>query len=171
MSTPARKYVIKPLVVCALAAGALAPANAYALQSGSAPQGAARPASAVVVAPGQRLAIGHGQWLTLTATQVCDGGAQTAENCSSVTNGNQGPDTVSLLTSGDTTGTLYRALYLGSGAARITVQAGQQTYQLRLVRLAGDPGYTVGYAWGAPQTTATVGATVYNAAGTVLATL
>ncbi|QMU70421.1 hypothetical protein [Streptacidiphilus sp. P02-A3a] len=78
---------------------------------------------------------------------------------------------MSLLTSGDTAGTLYRALYLGSGAARITVRAGQQNDTLRLVRLAGDTGYTVGYGWGAPQTTGNVTTTVYNAAGTVLTTL
>jgi hypothetical protein len=171
MSIRARRYVMKPLAVVALAAGALAPANAYAAQGGSATHAATRPAPAVVVGSGQRLNLGHGQWLTLTTAEVCSGTGQTVENCSSVTNGNQAPDSVSLLTTGDTTGTLYRALYLGSGAARITVQAGQQSYNLRLVTLAGDHGYTVGYAWGAAQTSGSVGATVYNAAGTVLATL
>ena len=164
MSIRVRRYVMKPLAVGALVAAALTPVNAYAAQ------GSASTASTVVVASGQRLDLGQGQWLTLTAAEVCDGSGQTVESCSSVTNGNQAPDSVSLLTSGNADATLYRALYLGSGAARISVQAGQRNYRLRLVRLAGDNGYTVGYAWGGP-TSGSLGATVYNAAGTILATL
>ena len=169
MSIRMRRSTIKPLVVTALAAAAvLAPVNAYA-----APGAASAASAAVVVKSGQRLDIGHGLWLTLTASQVCEGGGQVVENCSSVTNGNQAPDSVSLQTSGDTSGTMYRALYLGSGAARMTVQAGPDSYRLRLVTLAGDHGYAVGYGWGAPQTQppGDIGATVYSAAGAVLATL
>ncbi|QMU70422.1 hypothetical protein [Streptacidiphilus sp. P02-A3a] len=77
-STALRTHLIKPLAVCALAAAALAPVNAYAAPSGAAAP-SARPASVVVVTSGQRLDLGHGQWLTLTAAQVCDGSGPTVE--------------------------------------------------------------------------------------------
>jgi len=179
-ATRVRRSFTKPLAVSVLAATLLVPVNAYAAQAAarpaSAPAAAAAAASAaapIVVRPGQKLDIGHGMWLTLTAAQVCTGDSTGVQNCSSVTNGNQAPGSVSLETSGDTTGTLYRALYLGSGAARMTVEDGTHSYRLRLVTLPGHPGYAVGYGWGAAQASpsAKPGAQVYSAAGKLLASL
>ena len=180
-ATRVRRSFTKPLAVSVLAAALLVPVNAYAAQAAARPASAAAAAAApaapaaapIVVRPGQKLDIGHGMWLTLTAAQVCTGDSTGVENCSSVTNGNQAPGSVSLETSGDTTGTLYRALYLGSGAARMTVEDGADNYRLRLVTLPGHPGYAVGFGWGAPQAspTAKPGAQVYDAAGKLLASL
>lgn len=138
---------------------------------GSAGAGAAAlDARVLVVAPGQRVNLGHGLWLTLTATEVCQGGGQSGTECDEVANGNQAPDSVSLRTTGLAGGpTLYQALYLGTGAARMTLTVAGRSKDLRIVTLAGHPGYAVGYGWAAAA--ASAGITVRDGGGGVLATL
>ncbi|QMU77367.1 hypothetical protein GXW83_18340 [Streptacidiphilus sp. PB12-B1b] len=141
-----------------------------ALPAAAAGRGTASASASVrVVAPGQRVALGHGLWLTLTATEVCQGGVQNPTECDSVVNGNQAPDSVGLRTTGLANGpTLYQALYLGSGTvARMTLTEGKQSDGLQVVTLAGHPGYAVGYGW-APAD-ATAGVVVRDASGGVLA--
>ncbi|TDT97570.1 hypothetical protein EDD99_5720 [Streptomyces sp. 846.5] len=166
-----RTLAATALLAAATAVGTAAiPATAHAV--GSASEGAAAVDARVrVVAPGQRVDLGHGLWLTLTATEVCQGGGQSGTECNNLANGNQAPDSVSLRTTGLAGGpTLYQALYLGTGtAARITLTATGRSKDLRIVTLAGHPGYAVGYGW-APAA-ASVGITVRDAAGGVLATL
>lgn len=152
------------------AAGGARGAAAAVRAVGSASAGAAALDARVrVVAPGQRVNLGHGLWLTLTATEVCQGGGQSGTECDEVANGNQAPDSVSLRTTGLAGGpTLYQALYLGTGAARMTLTVAGRSEDLRIVTLAGHPGYAVGYGWAAAA--ASVGITVRDGGGGVLAT-
>ena len=124
-----------------------------------------------VVRPGQVVDTGHGVDLQLTRTERCLG-TPDAWSCKSVVDGNQAPDSVSLQTQGDASGTLYSPLYIGSGnAARMTVTADGVTYEVQVVTLAGHPGYSTGYAWGAPETDPgdVPQVTVFDKAGGVLA--
>lgn len=80
------------------------------------------------------------------------------------------PGTVSLQSFGEEHGTLYSPLYIGPGrAARMTVTAGTETLEARVVTLAGRPGYATGYVWGAAGDMDERTVTVYDAAGRVLA--
>jgi hypothetical protein len=128
-----------------------------------------------VVRPGQVVDAGHGVDLKLTHSERCVG-TPGDWACKSVVDGNQAPDSVSLQSQGDSSGTLYTPLYIGSGrAARMTVESEGVTYQVHVVTLAGRPGYATGYVWGAPQSDPFPGdlpqVTVYDAAGGVLARL
>ncbi|WP_370082573.1 hypothetical protein [Streptacidiphilus sp. MAP12-16] len=170
---PARTTAAVAAVVAARPTAAVASPRAAVPSRRSAPP-------VLVVKPGQRVNLGHGLWTELTATGVCDGDQHGPYGaCKSVTDGNQAPDSVSLQTYGDRTGTLYRPLYIGSGKpVRMTVKAGRRTYELRVVTLAGRPGYAIGYGWGAPDPAkpgkppfGDVVVTVYGASGTVLARL
>lgn len=156
----------KIISVAALAAtAALVPATANAA-----------PTPVRVVRPGQLVAAGHGEYLELTGTQRCYGPLD-AFSCKSVVDGNQPAGTVSIQIEGDADGTFYTPLYIGDGrAARMTVTDGGTTYDVQVVTLAGHPGYSTGYVWGAPLSGPPVGGdvpqvTVYDAAGTVLASL
>ena len=124
-----------------------------------------------VVRPGQVVDTGHGVDLQLNQTDRCLG-TPVAWSCKSVVDGNQPADSVSLQTQGDATGTVYSPLYIGSGrAARMTVTADGVTYDVQVVTLPGHPGYSTGWAWGAPQTDPNdiPQVTVFNKAGRVLA--
>jgi hypothetical protein len=124
-----------------------------------------------VVRAGQVVETGHGVDLQLNRTDRCLG-VPDAWSCKSVVDGNQAPDSVSLQTQGDASGTVYSPLYIGSGkAARMTVTADGVTYDVQVVTLAGQPGYSTGWAWGAPQSDPNdiPQVTVFNKAGRVLA--
>jgi hypothetical protein len=172
-------------LVAAQAAGAAgahpappAPRTAPASAGASRPA-ATRPAthpntSVTVVRPGQLVPVGHGTYLKLTADQRCVG-APGAWSCKSVTDGNQAEDSVSIQIQGDSDGTLYTPLYIGTGdAARMTVTDEGSTYEVQVVTLTGHPGYSTGYVWSPPGSPSgpgdTLSATVYDASGTVLAT-
>lgn len=158
------------LAAAALGATAVAlPATATAAYAASGTDGVQ------VVRPGQVVDTGHGVDLELTRSERCVG-TPGDWNCKSVTDGNQAPDSVSLQTQGDASGTLYTPLYIGDGrAARMTVVSGGVTYDVQVVTLPGRPGYATGYVWGAPLTGQFPGdwpqVTVYDASGKVLATL
>lgn len=145
---------------------------APAAQAAPKPVAAAHAAAVRVVRPGEQIPVGDGFWIELTADQVCQGNTDPTLGgtvCDSVTNGNQAPDSVGLRTEGLADGrTLYQALYLGDGAARMSVTLDGRTRPLHLLALPGHPGYAVGYAWGPAATT--LGVTVRGADGTVLAT-
>jgi hypothetical protein len=124
----------------------------------------------LIVTDSQKVAIGHGQWLRLTAAESCQGGGGQSEQCSATANGNQAPDSVSLRISGDSDGTLFVPLYIGSGqAARITVTVAGRTYPVTVLTLPGHPGYATGYAWVPGGAGGQESATVYDAGGAVLA--
>ncbi len=125
-----------------------------------------------VVKAGQPVDAGHGVTLTLTRTQRCVLTEDGSGSCKSVVDGNQPAGTVSVQIIGDSTGALYSPLYIGAGkAARMTVTEDGTTYDAQVVTLPGRPGYSTGYAWGAPTGDPfdQPVVTVYNAAGTVLA--
>ncbi|MEY9965521.1 hypothetical protein ABIA33_003567 [Streptacidiphilus sp. MAP12-16] len=128
-----------------------------------------------VVQSGRTVDFGHGMWMTLTAGQRCAGlGQPGGSTCKSVTDGNQGPGTVSQQIMGDQSGTMYTPLYIGSGqVARMTVEVGGTTYRATVVTLPGRPGYATGYVWGPPISGGLAGIspkiTVYDAQGQVLA--
>jgi hypothetical protein len=134
---------------------------------------AERTASPLLASPGKKLKIGHGAWLTLTTEQVCLGFDGPAE-CDPVGPGNQPSGTIGLRIQSDSTGTLYRPLYIGPGEpVRITLRVGSASYQARLVTLPGRPGYATGYVWTSARSgTALPSAvvTAYGAQGQVLAT-
>ncbi len=157
-----------------LAATVLGAGAAALSLTGTAAYAAGGTGGVQVVRPGQPVDTGHGVDLKLTRSESCVG-TPDLWNCSSVTNGNQPPGTVSVRTQGDSTGTLYAPLYIGSGkVARMTVTSQGATYDVQVVRLAGHPGYAGGYVWGAPDTSgpgAFPQVTVYDAAGHVLASL
>ena len=130
--------------------------------------------SVELVAPGRRVQVGHGIWLTLTATQKCLGGID-GGGCDSAVAGNQESGTVNMRTVGDSTGTLNAPLYIGPGhAVRMTIRTGGTVYPVTVVSLAGQPGYAAGYVWipkTADQSSATPSTTtVYDSANHVLAT-
>ncbi|MCX3061536.1 hypothetical protein [Streptomyces beihaiensis] len=142
------------------------------------------PPTPVVAKSGERVEIGHGRWMTLTADQVCLGQTQTQGQgqgqggtplCKFTANGNQATGTVSDQTDGDASRTLYRPLYIGPGTpAHITVEWAGKEHAAQIVTLPGHPGYATAYLWGPPASTATadrVKITVYDAQGHVLASL
>ncbi|MEZ0092762.1 hypothetical protein [Streptacidiphilus sp. EB129] len=136
-----------------VAPAASAPAHRATPTPTPTPTGAVLPV--IVLRPGQRLDYGHGLWSQLTATGVCDGDQHGAYgSCKSVVDGNQQQGSVSLQKTGDTTGTLYRPLYIGSGRpVRMTATVGStgKTYELRVATLSGNQGYAIGFGWGPPD--------------------
>ena len=131
-----------------------------------------------VVRPSRVVVMGEGPRLRLEPTQRCLG--STGDwTCKSVADGNQAADSVSLQSEGgDTAGTLYTPLYIGSRtAARMSVTVAGHEYPLQVVTLPGHPGYATGYGTapapsGAdPAAFTQVKVTVYDARGEVLATL
>ncbi|MFC1419060.1 hypothetical protein [Streptacidiphilus cavernicola] len=169
-------YPSKNVIATVLAATAAVTLTAAGTASaaGTATAGTApRSPRVEVVRPGQVVDTGHGVDLQLNRTDRCFG-APDAWSCKSVVDGNQAPDSVSLQTQGDSTGTVYSPLYLGSGkAARMTVTVGGVTYRVQVVTLAGHPGYSTGWAWGAPLSNPgdIPQVTVFDRAGRVLAQL
>ena len=148
------------------------PSASSPLPSG-APIGTGSAASVQVVAFGRQVQVGHGVWLTLTATQRCVGGND-GTGCDSAVAGNQESGTVNMRTVGDSTGNLDTPLYIGPGqAVRMTIRTGATVYPVTVVSLAGQPGYATGYVWiptNADQGSATPNTTtVYDAANHVLA--
>ncbi|MFE6719454.1 hypothetical protein ACFVDU_17985 [Streptomyces albidoflavus] len=116
------------------------------------PAPSARPWPAVrTVRAGEPVEIGRGQVLTLSEDQVChhdttEPGGGVDDACKSVSDGNQAAGSVSIQSSG----TLLRPLYIGPGrAARMTVEVDGEVHRARVLTLEGNPGYAVGYAWGA----------------------
>jgi hypothetical protein len=155
-------------------APAEAPAQAAPAKAPAQHARAADSPGVLVVRPGQLVSAGHGQYLKLTRSERCVGTPpEDWATCKSVVDGNQPAGTVSLQTVGDASGSLYSPLYVGDGrAARMTVTAGGVTYEVRVVTLAGHPGYATGYVWGAPSGAGDMPqVTVYDATGTVLAHL
>lgn len=135
-----------------------------------------------VVPSGRIVDLGHQMWMTLTANQRCAGlgsHSQGGFTCKSVTDGNQGQDSVGIQVAGYPTGTFYTPLYIGSGtAARMTITVDGKVYRATVVTLAGHPGYATGYLWGPPNLSTSPAkgrlfgetVTVYDAQGKVLAT-
>ena len=138
------------------------------------PTSSMHPGSSVrIVTDGQKVLIGRGRWVRLTAAETCVGGVGDSEQCSATADGNQSPDSISLRILGDSTGTFFLPLYVGSGqAARITVTVAGRTYQAAVLTLSGHPGYATGYVWVPGQESASVHetTTVYDTGGAVLAT-
>ena len=170
--TAAGAAVLAATAVASLTAATTASATTAGAAAGAA-DARSQGSPVQVVRPGQVVDTGHGVDLRLTRTERCVG-TPADWSCSSVVDGNQAPDSVSVRTQGDASGTLYSPLYIGSGkAARMTVTADGGTYDVQIVTLAGHPGYATGYAWGAPATDPgdVPQITVYGTAGQVLAQL
>ncbi|MFD6836441.1 MULTISPECIES: hypothetical protein [Streptomyces] len=163
---PKRPLVPAAALVLAVT-GLLVPGAAHAAEARPAASSWSR--SAVVVAPGEKVELGHGYAMTLTREERCVGSAG-GRICKSVTDGNQPAGTVSLQSFGEEGRTLYSPLYVGPGrAARMTVTAAGRTLEARVVALAGRPGYATGYVWSAAEDPADRTVTVYDATGRVLA--
>ncbi|MDH6187127.1 hypothetical protein M2168_000159 [Streptomyces sp. CZ24] len=131
---------------------ALGPRATPSLAPAQPPAPSARPWPAVrTVRAGEPVEIGRGQVLTLSTDQVChrdttEPGGGVEDTCKSVSDGNQASGSVSIQSSG----TLLRPLYIGPGrAARMTVEVDGEVLRAQVLTLEGDPGYAVGYAWGA----------------------
>jgi hypothetical protein len=144
----------------------------------AAPYAAPRTTPVKVVSPGQLVPTGHGVDLQLNTTDRCVGAPGDWSTCKSVVDGNQPPDTVSIQMLGEPVGSLYTPLYsplyIGAGkATRMTVTSYGVTYEAQVVTLAGNPGYSTGYVWGAPVAElpgfGDFHVTVYDRAGRILA--
>jgi hypothetical protein len=130
-----------------------------------------------VVQPRHVVVLGAGPRLRLEPSRRCLG-TPGDWTCKSVSDGNQAAGSVSLQSQGDASGTLYTPLYIGGGtAARMSVTVAGHEYPLQVVTLPGRPGYATGYGRAPsppgtdPAAFSEVKVTVYDAHGTVLATL
>ena len=133
-----------------------------------------------VVRPGEVVVLGKGKRLRLEAHRRCLDTSGTWE-CRNTADGNQAADSVSLQSEGDAKATLYTPLYIGRGTpARMSVTVRGHLYPLQVVTLPGHPGYATAYGTapsalpgrtGSAVASGDVQVTVYDAQGTVLASL
>ncbi|MGW2489431.1 hypothetical protein ACWCV9_19760 [Streptomyces sp. NPDC001606] len=135
------------------------------------------PAGPLVVAPGARVALGHGVWVTLAPDQYClDHGPGSERECHSVTGRHQRRGSLSLDVSDDRSYQFLMPVYVGPGKpTRIVVRRGGSPAadEARVVTLPGTPGFVIAYAWRRPpprQDDGPTTMTAYDARGHVVAT-
>lgn len=104
----------------------------------------------VTVASGQKVDLGSGSYLTVTSAEKCvviaDPPYPATPNCTSLTDGNQAPKSISMQ-GGGATGKPYviTGIYTGADATTITVTVGGTSKTATIVRLGPHPASLVYY--------------------------
>lgn len=137
----------------------------------------------MTVSAGQKVDLGSGSYLTVTATEKCyvlaDPPNPSTPECKSLTDGNQAAKSISLQSGSAGAGkpTVMTGIYTGTDASLITVTSGGVTQAATIVKLGANPNSLIYYlVWptSLPATAAAHGdltVEAFDSAGRSLATL
>jgi hypothetical protein len=131
--------------------------------NGTAPSATATPTSSptvpspvVSVTAGQKVDLGSGSYLTVTSAEKCvvfaEPGHPSPQNCTSLTDGNQGPKSISVQAGGSVSMPFFiTGVYTGMDASNITVTVDGLARIATIVKLGSHPTSLVYYlAWPTP---------------------